>query len=364
MHRLSLLLPFALAGCIVGEGYFGNDEGNDRIVNPTDPDDRVHVQVGAVRSPPGLLCSGTVIAPRVVLTAAHCFPNGGATSFTSDSFTTPAEATIVHPGYAGGGVVEEDDLALVLLRDPAPFAVAPIDRGAAVVERRVLAVGYGLTGASNNDSGTRRSGTVRVTNVGNLNPNLPINDMILTVADPSNICSGDSGGGIFDGPRLVGVTSGVQSVDGVGCTGRGFFTRIDRHYDFIANQVSAWGQVLGNPPPSCGLVDFNTTITPGELRSSCNGRYLLAHQHDGNVVVYRTDHGLTPLWASNTAGHDSDGLVMQSDGNLVLYGPAGALFHTGTHGHPGAVLFVQDDGNLVIYAPGNLPIWASNTAGQ
>jgi hypothetical protein len=43
---------------------------------------------------------------------------------------------------------------------------------------------------------------------------------------------------------------------------------------------------------------------------------------------------------------------MQSDGNFVLYGDAGALWHTSTHGKPGAWLIVQNDGNLVIYGSG------------
>ncbi len=348
-----------LVGCVVGD-----DETTELIpiVNPTDADDRVHVQVGAVHTRTGL-CSGTVIGRRVVVTAAHCFASGPATSFTSDKFTTPAMATVTHRAYTTG--VEEDDIALVLLRDPVPFAVAPIDANPVATERRVLAVGYGLTGGGRTDSGVRRSGTVRVSRVGNLSPNAAINDMIMTVADPSNICYGDSGGGLFDGARLVGVTSGVQTVDGVECAGRAFFARIDRHYGFIRDQAAAWGESLGaEPPPGCGLIDVDAYMDPGEMRSSCNGRYLLAHQHDGNLVLYRTDNGLRALWASNTAGRTSQVLVMQGDGNLVLYSPDRALWHAGTHNHPGSVAYVQDDGNLVIYAPGSKALWSTNTAGR
>ena len=50
---------------------------------------------------------------------------------------------------------------------------------------------------------------------------------------------------------------------------------------------------------------------------------------------------------------------MQSDGNFVIYGPNGALWATNTSGNPGAYLVVQGDGNLVVYKP--VPIWATNT---
>lgn len=43
-------------------------------------------------------------------------------------------------------------------------------------------------------------------------------------------------------------------------------------------------------------------------------------------------------------------LVMQTDGNLVLYGPTGALWWTSSNG-PGRTMLFQSDGNLVVYGP-------------
>lgn len=50
---------------------------------------------------------------------------------------------------------------------------------------------------------------------------------------------------------------------------------------------------------------------------------------------------------------------MQNDGNFVLYTSSySPQFSTRTEGHPGSALVVQDDGNLVIYAPyGQGPLW-------
>jgi len=53
---------------------------------------------------------------------------------------------------------------------------------------------------------------------------------------------------------------------------------------------------------------------------------------------------------------------MQTDGNLVLYGPSGALWDAHTAGHGGARLAVQDDCNLVIYASNGAVLWSTGTA--
>jgi hypothetical protein len=50
--------------------------------------------------------------------------------------------------------------------------------------------------------------------------------------------------------------------------------------------------------------------------------------------------------------------TMQTDGNFVIYGPAGAaLWSTQTNGSGGAIIKMQDDGNLVIYAE----VWQAGT---
>jgi hypothetical protein len=61
-------------------------------------------------------------------------------------------------------------------------------------------------------------------------------------------------------------------------------------------------------------------------------------------------------------------LIMQGDGNLVLYNvqsnPWKPLFWSGTNGHPGACARFQTDGNLVVYPPGcptNNALWDSGT---
>lgn len=97
-----------------------------------------------------------------------------------------------------------------------------------------------------------------------------------------------------------------------------------------------------------------------ELRSD-NGWLRLIMQGDGNLVLYRTQT-MQPLWASGTDGRPVAVAVMQGDGNLVAYGADGTPYwDSGTWGHPGAAAVLQDDGNLVIYDAAGGYLWDSGT---
>jgi hypothetical protein len=112
------------------------------------------------------------------------------------------------------------------------------------------------------------------------------------------------------------------------------------------------------PTAGCGALPSGAALGRGEAVGSCDGRFTFVHQLDGNVVLYQAGRA---LWSSGTAGRASSALVMQPDGNLVLYDAGGrALWHTHTHGHPGASLAVQSDGNVVIYAAGRA-LWHTQT---
>ena len=156
------------------------------------------------------------------------------------------------------------------------------------------------------------------------------------------------------GHRQVGTTS-------TACPGQQLYGRLD---DLIArasgaNAAPPAAQAPAAPAPAgCGLLASGASLAPGQSRASCDGRFVFVHQHDGNVVLYQ---GGTALWASHTAGTATSTLVMQGDGNLVLYKTGGAArWSTATHGHPGARLAVQNDGNVVVYE-GSTPLWATGT---
>jgi len=102
-------------------------------------------------------------------------------------------------------------------------------------------------------------------------------------------------------------------------------------------------------------------LTVGDGIRSADGRYILVMQSDGNLVLYSPSRA---VWASNTAGSGANTVIMQSDGNFVLYSPSrGAVWASNTAGSGANVVVIQSDGNLVLYSPSRAP-WASNTAGK
>jgi hypothetical protein len=101
------------------------------------------------------------------------------------------------------------------------------------------------------------------------------------------------------------------------------------------------------------------SLSIGESIKSQNGRITLAMQGDANLVLYRSNG--VAIWDSKTVGTQATQAVMQNDGNLVLYGPTGAIWSTDTANNPGAFLVAQDDENLVIYTPDGDPLWDTNT---
>ena len=99
-------------------------------------------------------------------------------------------------------------------------------------------------------------------------------------------------------------------------------------------------------------------IVPGGWKRSPNGRYRLALQMDGNLVLYDDELG-TALWSAGTEGTAAGQAVMQNDGNFVVYDARNvAIWSSGTAGNPGARLAIQDDGNLVVYRADGQPLWA------
>ena len=72
------------------------------------------------------------------------------------------------------------------------------------------------------------------------------------------------------------------------------------------------------------------------------------------------------LWTSATPGDSDRVLVMQPDGNLVLYElplrPFQSLWHSGTHGWPGASLTVRDNGTATVGFDDGRVVWKAGAA--
>ncbi len=123
---------------------------------------------------------------------------------------------------------------------------------------------------------------------------------------------------------------------------------------------------IATAAPSNVLIATGLLPVGGQLLSD-NKLYRFEVHADGELVLYDNYSNKT-MWSSKSKG-DPDALVMQDDGNLVLYGKNGTvLWATEKTGKKGDYfLLLQDDGNLVVYqgiyqSPKVTPIWSTNTA--
>lgn len=104
-----------------------------------------------------------------------------------------------------------------------------------------------------------------------------------------------------------------------------------------------------------------TALAPGEDLQDTTGRYVLAMQQDGNLVLYARN--ARALWSSGTAGRPGARLDMGTDGNLVVSVDSVRLWQSTTSGFPGSRTVLQTDGNLVTYSAGGRALWSSGTGG-
>ena len=100
----------------------------------------------------------------------------------------------------------------------------------------------------------------------------------------------------------------------------------------------------------------NEKLTPGQFLQNGNSKLIL--QQDGNLVLYR---GTKVLWSTGTNKVAVRDAIMQGDGNFVLYRKDNkAIWASGTVGKPGSYLGLQADGSLSIFlVPPPVAIWTA-----
>lgn len=186
----------------------------------------------------GIWCSATLIAPRTLLTAAHCVvdaPTGLAVTnhynVTSWADALPVAEVYPHPEYADAGLLESDIALLQLTRAPAGVTPASINRLSVdtLTGQSVVAVGYGQV-AAGDQPGTRRLVEAAVSAV--------TPSAFTFGSQGEGLCYGDSGGPSFEvgtGGRLLGVHTELTAS---GC-GAGRDVRVDRFASFIDAFVTA-----------------------------------------------------------------------------------------------------------------------------
>jgi secreted trypsin-like serine protease len=202
------------------------------------------------------ICSGTLIAPDVVLTAGHCVEAG------------PVEVLVdtVDYGKPGGDIIpvkwsraypdwqRRYDIGVIMLDHvarpkPRKIASACTTRELLIAGAEVRAVGFGLASESGTDHNTQLREAV-----------LPVIDPTCTLdaaceasiaphgefiagGQGTDTCFGDSGGPIFidtpEGPALVGVVSRGLATPGFPCGNGGVYVRADKVTSWLKSVTGA-----------------------------------------------------------------------------------------------------------------------------
>jgi secreted trypsin-like serine protease len=269
------------------------------IINGSVDSSAAHDAVAFLYQDAGYACGGTLIAPNVLLTAAHCVTYSNSTTkvpvdqfsvfFCRDlnncDYNSRGREVIqswVHPSYNATSI--RYDLALLRLSGPAPGDVTPIpvlpasstltnaDIGAAITF-----IGYGLTDGSNENS----SSTVRRIYTGSIaglchssNP-CTISQWSGTYAAPWTIwtnqnsggtCQGDSGGPGLVTRNNVKYVAGITSYGYSECEGPGVYTEASNY----ESQINSF--ITGAPAEICGDgIDNDGNGSTDCADSTCTG---------------------------------------------------------------------------------------------
>ena len=129
--------------------------------------------------------------------------------------------------------------------------------------------------------------------------------------------------------------------------------------DLDRESVSAASETAPGASEEQLLAGCLDTLSLNKYLVSPNGQNRLYMQGDGNLVL-RNASTQKALWASGTNGKGAVKLVLQTDGNLVLYTSSGQpVWATNTVGKGSNALRVNDNGSLVLYA-GSAVVWSAN----
>lgn len=231
-----------------------------------------------------------------------------------------------------------------------------VDRFGQIFEGRAGGVDKPVIGAH---AGGFNTDTFGVSGIGDFTTASPTDAMLSAMAqvigwklslygvDPLGRTSLTSAGGPATGypagtSVAVRTVSGHRDVDLTGCPGTALYSQIPSIATRARNYIATTGPR--------GLV-----LAPGQRLASPDGRYQLVMQTDGNLVVYGPRGA---AWASGTSMPASTA-VLQGDGNLVIYDLTdGSVLWTSNSSGLYPRLVMQNDGNLVIYS-GATPVWDS-----
>lgn len=226
--------------------------------------------VGALTVDGEMYCSGTLVAPTKVVTAAHCVIGVSASqmAFVIGPKLSQAQEIIqaaalkAHPNYDDYELT--DDIATVTLSKAASVEPLGVNQSmnSSWVGKSLLFVGYGVNnGYTQAGDGTKRAVNITLSQI--MAKQFQYDDT------KHMTCNGDSGGPAFavdaDGKYLL---AGVTSYGDYYCAEYGVDTRVDTYLDFIG--VGSGGEASVEPNEPATSCAHSFCATGAKLASSCD----------------------------------------------------------------------------------------------
>lgn len=193
-------------------------------------------------------CTGTVIAPNAVITAAHCIHGAQEIAVDIGTYGKPRLAKVIarklHPSFvpdAHRKRVRSIDMAMLRLASPLPASYIPARLGgetAVSAGQRFTLAGFGVTREDNPDS----AGRLRI---GEVEAREPLSRILLWLRDPLGrglgACIGDSGGPVFDADRnLIAVIAWSAGDKGRSCGALTQGILVAPQRGWIENVLASW----------------------------------------------------------------------------------------------------------------------------
>jgi secreted trypsin-like serine protease len=209
----------------------------------------------------GNFCTGSLIAPALVLTVAHCVQPGADYKIVEyDAEKKPqlkdVKAVAIHPAFQMQAMLNHRataDVALLRLDGPAKGKV-PTSLGAPqmplIAGAKFAVAGIGVTIRGDGKSGgiIRKADLVATGKPGTLQIRL-VDPATQGARDGLSACTGDSGAPVFEeqpaGPVIIGVVSwSTGANNAAGCGGLTGVTPLTLYRDWIVQTARQWGFAL------------------------------------------------------------------------------------------------------------------------
>jgi secreted trypsin-like serine protease len=209
----------------------------------------------------GNFCTGVLIAPKLVLTVAHCVQPGAVYKIVEYGQNHQPQlhdvrTIAIHPAFNMQAIIAHRasaDLALLQLeaapqaKQPAVLAVpqVPIVVGSAF---SIAGVGVAIPGKGNSGGTVLVAGLVATGRPGTLQIRL-VDPVGQGTKDGLGACTGDSGGPVFEDrqgrPVVVGVISWSTGPNGgAGCGGLTGVTPLTLYREWILQTARGWGSAM------------------------------------------------------------------------------------------------------------------------